>query len=101
MRAACGTVARMDGRAALARLAAGGKRRVAAPRAPRVASAGPTGVTLRWSAPKGDKPAAYQVLRNGRVIAHTKHLTYTDRKVKAGTTYRYAVRGVDKHGRRG
>ena len=41
------------------------------------------------------------MVRNGRVAARTTHLSYTDRHVKAGHTYRYAVRGVDKHGQRG
>jgi uncharacterized protein (DUF1800 family) len=90
----------MERRVALARLAAGG-RRLAAPKKPKVAKVGSTAVTLRWKAPKGAKPALYQVVRNGRVVARTTHLSYTDRHVKAGHTYRYAVRGVDKHGRRG
>jgi uncharacterized protein (DUF1800 family) len=55
---------------------------------------------LRWSAPKG-KVAAYQILRDGRLIGRTTHRSFTDRKVKPGRTYRYAVRGVDVHGRRG
>src|SRR4051812_23601893 len=87
-------------RVALARLAAGG-RRLSAPKKPKVAKVGSTAVTLRWKAPKGAKPTLYQVVRNGRVVARTTHLSYTDRHVKAGQTYRYAVRGVDKHGRRG
>ena len=62
---------------------------------------GPAGVTLRWSAPKGSKPAIYQVLRNGRVLARTTHRSFTDTTVKPGSAYRYAVRGLDKHGRRG
>jgi Protein of unknown function (DUF1501) len=90
----------MERRVALARLAAGG-RRLAAPKQPKVAKVGSTAVTLRWKAPKGAKPALYQVVRNGRVVARTTHLSSTDRHGKAGHTYRYAVRGVDKHGRRG
>jgi uncharacterized protein (DUF1800 family) len=62
---------------------------------------GPHGVTLRWSAPKGTKPAIYQVLRNGRVLARTTHRSFTDATVKPGRTYRYAIRGLDAHGRRG
>ncbi len=58
-------------------------------------------MTLRWTAPKGRRPAHYLVLRDGRVLAHTTHRSYTDRTVKAGKTYRYAVRGVDARGRRG
>src|SRR3954471_3220230 len=90
----------MERRVALARLAAGG-RRLTAPKKPKVAKVGSTAVTLRWKVPKGAKPALYQVVRNGRVVARTTHLSYTDRHVKAGHAYRYAVRGVDKHGRRG
>jgi uncharacterized protein (DUF1800 family) len=90
----------MERRIALARLAAGG-RRLAAPKKPKAAKVGSAAVTLRWKAPKGAKPAVYQVVRNGRVVARTTHLSYTDRHVNPGRTYRYAVRGVDKHGRRG
>src|SRR3954454_15997649 len=90
----------MERRVALARLAAGG-RRLSAPKKPKVAKVGSTAVTLRWKEPKGANPDLYQVVRNGRVVARTTHLSYTDRHVKSGQTYRYAVRGVDKHGRRG
>jgi uncharacterized protein (DUF1800 family) len=90
----------MERRVALARLAAGG-RRLSAPKRPKVAKLGPAAVTLRWTAPKGAKPAVYQVVRNGRVLGRTTRLSFTDTHVKAGSTYRYAVRGVDKHGRRG
>jgi uncharacterized protein (DUF1800 family) len=88
-------------RDALARLAAGGKGRLAAPKAPKVASVGPAGVTLRWAAPRKGKAAAYQILRDGRLIGRTTHRTFTDKKARPGRTYRYAVRGVDAHGRRG
>ena len=88
-------------RDALARLAAGGKSRVKAPKAPKASSVGPAGVTLRWAAPKKGKVAAYQILRDGRLIGRTTHRSFTDRKVRPGRTYRYAVRGVDAHGRRG
>ena len=88
-------------RDALARLAVGGKSRLAAPKAPMLASVGPAGVTLRWTAPKKGKVAAYQILRDGRLIGRTTHRTFTDKKVRPGRTYRYAVRGVDAHGRRG
>ena len=88
-------------RDALARLAVGGKSRLAAPKAPKVASVGPAGVTLRWSAPKKGKVAAYQILRDGRLIGRTTHRSFTDKKVRPGRTYRYAVRAVDAHGRRG
>ena len=40
----------MERRVAMARLAAGG-RRLAAPKKPKVAKAGPAGVTLKWTAP--------------------------------------------------
>src|SRR4051794_2497649 len=88
-------------RDALARLTAGGKSRLAAPKAPKVSSVGPAGVTLRWAAPSKGKAAAYQTLRDGRLIGRTSHRSFTDRKVKPGRTYRYAVRGVDARGRRG
>src|SRR5262245_30653496 len=88
-------------RDALARLAAGGKGRLAAPKAPKVANVGPAGVTLRWAAPKRGKAAAYQILRDGRLIGRTSHRSFTDRKARPGRTYRYAVRAVDAHGRRG
>ena len=88
-------------RDAFARLAAGGKGRLAAPKAPKVASVGPAGVTLRWTAPRGSRPHVYQVLRDGRVLGRTPHRAFTDTDVKPGKTYRYAVRGLDKKGRRG
>ena len=88
-------------RDALARLAAGGKRRLAAPKAPKVTSVGPAAVTLRWAAPKGSRPHVYQVLRDGRVVGRTSHRAFTDTTVKPGKTYRYAVRGLDTKGRRG
>src|SRR3954453_8258338 len=97
-------------RDALARLAAGGKGRLAAPKAPKVASAGPAGVTLRWTAPRGSHPHVYQVLRDGRVVGRpaprgfrgrTAQRAFTDTTVRPGRTYRYAVRGLDSKGRRG
>jgi uncharacterized protein (DUF1800 family) len=88
-------------RDALARLAVGGKSRLAAPKAPKLASVGPAGVTLRWAAPKKGKVAAYQILRDGRLIGRTTHRSFTDKKARPGRTYHYAVRGVDAHGRRG
>src|SRR3954452_9161078 len=88
-------------RDALARLAAGGESRLGAPKAPKASSVGPAGVTLRWAAPKQGKVAAYQILRDGRLTGRTTHRSFIDRKVRPGRTYRYAVRGVDAHGRRG
>src|SRR5215467_8290749 len=88
-------------RDALARLAAGGKSRLDAPKAPKASHVGPAGVTLRWAAPKKGKVAAYQILRDGRLVGRTAHRSFTDTKVRPGRTYRYAVRGVDAHGRRG
>jgi uncharacterized protein (DUF1800 family) len=91
----------MGGREGVLRLV-GAVRRVGIPRSLRATRADPAGVTLRWSAPKrGLKPARYVVFRNGRVLARTTRRSYTDRKVKAGKAYRYAVRAVDAHGRRG
>ena len=74
---------------------------MAAPRSPHAASAGPAGVTLRWSAPRHGHPKRYLVLRDGRVIGRTAHRTFTDHHVAAGRTYRYTIVAVDRHGRRG
>src|SRR3954454_15141145 len=71
------------------------RRRFAAPRSLRATSVGPGGVTLRWTAPKGAKPAHYLVVRDGKSLGKTTRGTYTDTTVKPGTTYRYAVRALD------
>ena len=72
------------------------KRRLSAPRSLKTSSVSATAVTLKWTAPKGAKPAYYVVLRDGKAIAKTTRPTYTDRKVKVGKTYRYSVRAYDK-----
>src|SRR4051794_20780698 len=72
------------------------KRKLLAPRSLKTGSVSARAVTLKWSAPKGAKPAYYVVLRDGKAIARTTRATYTDRKVTAGRTYRYSVRGYDK-----
>ena len=84
----------MDG-SVLGRISAA-RQRLSAPRSFKTTSVSATAVTLKWSAPKGAKPAYYVVLRDGKAIAKTTKPTYTDRKVKAGKTYRYAVRAYDK-----
>src|SRR3954454_8501030 len=76
-------------------------KRLPAPRSLKATKALADGVTLRWAAPKGAKPAQYVVLRDGKAIAKTKRTTFTDRKVKAGATYRYSVRALDSHKRMG
>ena len=72
-------------------------KRLSAPRSFKAASVSATQVKLKWSAPKGAKPAYYVVYRDGRSIGKTTRREFTDKKVKAGKTYRYAVRGFDKH----
>src|ERR1700754_486022 len=76
-------------------------RRLAAPRALRASSTSSSRVILKWHAPKGAKPAHYLVLRDGKRVGKVTRATYTDRKVVAGRTYRYAVRAVDKRGKSG
>ena len=49
----------------------------------------PGGRDAAWTAPKGAKPAYYVVLRDGKSLGKTTRTTYTDSKVKPGTTYRY------------
>ena len=75
-------------------------RRMPAPRGLRVKSVGPAGVTLAWKAPRGAKPAAYLVFRDGRRIARTNRRSYTDTRAKPGR-HRYVVVAVDAKGRRG
>src|SRR3954469_1056279 len=76
-------------------------KRLSAPRSFKAGAVAADRVTLKWSAPKGTKPAYYVVLRDGRAIGKTTKRTFTDKKVKAGTTYRYSVRGYDKHKKAG
>src|SRR3954452_17446512 len=72
------------------------KKQLSAPRSLRTSSIKASGVTLKWSAPKGAKPAYYVVYRDGKSVGKTTKLTYTDKKVTAGKTYRYSVRSYDK-----
>src|SRR4051794_13203045 len=76
-------------------------RRLAAPRSLKASGVASSRVTLKWSAPKGAKPARYVVLRDGKSLGKVTHTSYTDHKVVAGKTYRYTVRAVDKHGKLG
>src|SRR5829696_3639500 len=77
------------------------RRRLSAPRSLKASSVGSGGVTLRWAAPKGAKPAHYVVLRDGKSLGKTARTSYTDSKVKAGRTYRYSVRAYDSKNRAG
>jgi uncharacterized protein (DUF1800 family) len=75
-------------------------RRLAAPRRLKVKRVGPAGIALAWKAPRGAKPAAYLIFRDGRRIARTERRSYEDARAKPGR-HRYFVLGVDKHGHRG
>ncbi|RKQ87267.1 uncharacterized protein DUF1800 [Solirubrobacter pauli] len=90
----------MDGGSVFGRKSAA-KKRLAAPRSLKVVSAGPAGVTLRWAAPKGAKPAYYVILRDGKSLGKTTRLSFTDTRVKPERAYRYAVRAYDKAKRAG
>src|SRR5688500_14198743 len=81
--------------------ASAARRRLSAPRALKTSSVGSGGVTLRWTAPKGAKPAYYVVLRDGKSLGKTTRTSFTDSKVKAGRTYRYSVRAYDASKRAG
>ena len=72
------------------------KKQLSAPRSLKTSSIKASSVTLKWRAPKGAKPAYYVVYRDGKSIGKTTKLTYTDKKVKVGKTYRYSVRSYDK-----
>ena len=76
-------------------------KRLRAPRSLKATKVLANGVTLKWAAPKGAKPAQYVVLRDGKAIGKTKRTTFTDGKVKAGKTYRYTVRALDSRKRAG
>jgi uncharacterized protein (DUF1800 family) len=76
-------------------------KRLSAPRSLQTTALSATRVTLKWRAPKGAKPAYYVVYRDGRSIGRTTRREYTDKKVKAGRTYRYTVRGFDKRKKAG
>src|SRR5207245_2159323 len=59
-------------------------------------------VVLGWKpAHGGTKAAGYEGLRGGRRIGTTRHHTFTDRHVRPGRSYRYAVRAVGAHRRHG
>ena len=80
---------------------AASRRRLSAPRSLKASKVGPAAVTLRWSAPKGAKPAYYVVLRDGKSLGKVKNTSYTDSKVGQGRTYRYTVRAYDAQKRAG
>src|SRR4051794_27002273 len=87
----------MEGGSVFGRVAAA--KRLAAPRALKVASVGVGAVTLKWNALKGAKH--YVVLRDGKTLAKTTRHSFTDHKVVAGKTYRYSVRAYDAHNKAG
>ena len=89
----------MEGGSVLGRASAA-RRRLSAPRALKTSNVGHAGVTLRWKAPNGAKPAYYVVLRDGKSLGKTTRTSFTDSKVKPGRTYRYSVRGYDSAKRR-
>ena len=90
----------MEGGSVLGRASAA-RRRLSAPRALKTSNVGHAGVTLRWKAPNGAKPAYYVVLRDGKSLGKTTRTSFTDSKVKPGRTYRYSVRGYDSAKRAG
>jgi uncharacterized protein (DUF1800 family) len=90
----------MDGGQGVGRVSAAA-RRLSAPRSLKAISVGAAGVTLKWTAPKGVQPAHYLVLRDGKSLGKTTRSSYTDRRVKPGQTYRYAVRALDDRKRAG
>jgi uncharacterized protein (DUF1800 family) len=75
-------------------------RRLRAPRGLRVKRVGPAGIKLAWKPPRGAKPAAYLIFRDGRRIARTERRSYVDERAKPGR-HRYFVLGVDGKGHRG
>ena len=60
------------------------------------------GVHLRWHAPRRGSVTRYRIERGGRPIARLsrKRRSYTDRRVRAGRTYRYRVRALGRAGAR-
>jgi uncharacterized protein (DUF1800 family) len=67
----------------------------------KASSVGSAGVTLKWAAPKGAKPAYYVILRDGKSLGRTSRTSYSDTKVKPGKVYRYAIRAYDAQKRAG
>src|SRR3954462_12521555 len=90
----------MDGGQGVGRISAAA-RRLSAPRSLKAISVGVSGVTLKWTAPKGAKPAHYLVLRDGKSLGKTTRNSYTDSNVKPGRTYRYSIRALDERKRAG
>ena len=90
----------MDGGSGMGRISAAAKR-LSAPRSLKATNVVAGGVTLKWTAPRGAKPKHYLILRDGKRLGRTTRTTYTDTKVKAGTTYRYTVRALDGRNRAG
>src|SRR3954462_5784824 len=90
----------MDGGSGKGRISAAAKR-LSAPRSLKATNVAWGGVTLKWAAPKGAKPAHYLVLRDGKSLGKTTRNSYTDSKVKPGQTYRYSIRALDERKRAG
>src|SRR3954447_13007621 len=90
----------MDGGPGVGRVSAASKR-LSAPRSLKATNVASGGVTLKWTAPKGAKPAHYVILRDGKSLGKTAHNRYTDSKVTPGATYRYTVRALDGRNRPG
>ena len=70
---------------------------------PLLAASEPAGVGLGWGAAKDDIGiVGYRVLRDGKPVARTaaSQTAWTDRGVKPGRRHTYAVRAIDRVGRR-
>src|SRR4051812_47220665 len=76
-------------------------KRLSAPRSFQAGAVAADRGPLKWGAPRGTRPAYYVVLRGGRAMGKTTKRTSPEKKVKAGTPYRYSVRGYDKHKKAG
>src|SRR3954468_12563989 len=90
----------MDGGSGMGRVSAAGKR-ISAPRSLKATNVASSGVTLKWTAPRGAKPKHYLILRDGKSLGKTTRNSFTDSKVVPGTTYRYTVRALDERSRGG
>jgi chitodextrinase len=61
------------------------------------AQASSTSITLTWDATTDDSggPVSYRVYRNGSFVATTDATTWTTTNVAVGSSYTFAVRGID------
>ncbi|MQY13524.1 hypothetical protein SRB5_36720 [Streptomyces sp. RB5] len=75
-----------------------------APSTPGAVAAGastPSSVTLRWNASTDDTGVtAYEIYRDGVLIATVTGTSYTDTGLSPETTYRYTIRARDRAGNR-